>query len=599
MKTISFEDLGLDGLSLKAVEKKGYEIPTPIQALAIPRLLSGDSNLIARARTGTGKTAAFSLPIIQKLRGRTGGGVPLALILAPTRELAMQDSAEIESLTDSSFSVCTIYGGQAMSTQLRALKRGVDIVVGTPGRVIDHLERGTLSLNKIEFFILDEGDEMLDMGFIEDIEKIFSSAAQQSRVLLFSATMPPAVLKIASNFMGEYEIIEEEVLPEEPVLTAQTYWFVRESDKIEALSRLIDSSADFYGLVFTQTKADADMVCRGLEERGFDAEALHGDIAQNQREKILARFRRKKVQILVATDVAARGIDIEGLTHVVNYALPFDSASYVHRIGRTGRAGMEGKAFSLVRPEERRRLEYLKAAIKKAVKGKMDAGKPPSVEETLAAKTARIIEELCAQEPNLSDRMRGVAEELVGRLGAEEALLRVLQKAFGDFLDPSRYREIEEVSERKPRAKRPAFGESDDGFVPKRGGRRSADSFKGGFDSPRRDSDSPKRGERWTSLDGMKQMRLYVSLGYADNMGPREIAKFFSSLVNVPQRQVDRIEVTENFSLVSLPHEAGLKALDKSSRDKKLPHIHIDSKEGGEKDFPRRKRAPAAGRKRG
>ena len=599
MKTISFEDLGLDGSTLAAVQKKGYEIPTPIQTLAIPRLLAGDSNLIARARTGTGKTAAFSLPIIQKLRDRTGGGVPLALILAPTRELAMQDSAELESLAGGGFSVCTIYGGQAMSTQLRALKRGVDIVVGTPGRVIDHLERGTLSLEKIEFFILDEGDEMLDMGFIEDIEKIFSHAASQSRVLLFSATMPPGVLKIASNFMGEYEIVEEEVLPEEPVLTAQTYWFVRESDKIEALARLIDTADDFYGLVFTQTKADADMVCRGLEERGFDAEALHWDVPQNQREKILARFRRKKVQILVATDVAARGIDIEGLTHVVNYALPFDSASYVHRIGRTGRAGMEGKAFSLVRPEERRRLEFLKAAIKKAVKGKMDAGKPPSIEETLEAKTARIVRELCEQQDaNLSERMGGVAAELVGQLGAEEALLRVLQKAFGGFLDPSRYRQIEEVSEKKSRQRKPLFEDSESGFASK-GRRRGTDSFKGGFDLPRRSGDFAKKGERWTSLDGMKQIRLYVSLGYADDMGPREIAKFFSTLVNVPQRQVDRIEVTENFALVSLPHEAGIAALEKSGRDKRLPHMHIDAKEGDEKEFSRRKRAPSASKKRG
>ena len=251
--TISFEDLGLDEVTLKAIEKKGFKVPSPIQVLAIPRLLGGDANVIARARTGTGKTAAFGLPLVQKLRERKDN--VRALILEPTRELAVQTSKEMQSFTEGKYPhTCVVYGGASMGEQIRELKRGADIVTGTPGRVKDLIERGVLDLTKIEYFILDEGDEMLDMGFIEDIEEIFSKANPESRVLLFSATMPAPILKIAQKFMGEYEIVEEEGVLEEPLLIDQKYWMLRESDKIEALVRLIDISPDFFGLVFTQTK---------------------------------------------------------------------------------------------------------------------------------------------------------------------------------------------------------------------------------------------------------------------------------------------------------------------------------------------------------
>ncbi|MBP3607709.1 MAG: DEAD/DEAH box helicase, partial [Treponema sp.] len=332
---ISFEDLGLEDSVLEAIEKKGFKVPSPIQVLAIPRLLNGDANIIAKARTGTGKTAAFGLPIVQRVHEESK--TVRALILEPTRELAIQTCTELQSFTTGKFPrVAVLYGGASYSTQIKELKRGCEIVVGTPGRIQDHLERGTLNIENIDYFILDEGDEMLDMGFVDDIEKIFSKANPNSRILLFSATMPKPILKIAEKFMGEYEVCEEEGFVEEPLLIEQKYWFISERDKIEALVRLIDISPDFYGLVFTMTKNDADMVSKLLDERGYEAAALHGDIPQGQREKILARFRNKKTRVLVATDVAARGIDITGLTHVVNYSLPFDAATYVHRIGRTG-----------------------------------------------------------------------------------------------------------------------------------------------------------------------------------------------------------------------------------------------------------------------
>ena len=393
---ISFADLGLDEAVLKAIEKKGFKHPSPIQELAIPRLLNGDTNIIAKARTGTGKTAAFGLPIVQKVHEESD--FVRALILEPTRELAIQTRTEMESFTEGRYPRTTVlYGGASYRDQIRDLKRGCEIVVGTPGRIQDHLERGTLKLDKIDYFILDEGDEMLDMGFIDDIEHIFEQANPNARILLFSATMPKPILKIAEQFMGEYEILEEQGFVEEPLLIDQQYWFVRESDKIEALVRLIDMSPNFYGLVFTQTKNDADNVTRLLDEKGYDTAALHGDVPQGQREKILARFRSRKTRVLVATDVAARGIDINGLSHVVNYSLPYDAATYIHRIGRTGRAGTSGTAVTFARPEERRKLEFLKNKVMRAAKGEMHEEDVPSVQKVLEIKRERMLDTLKVQ----------------------------------------------------------------------------------------------------------------------------------------------------------------------------------------------------------
>ncbi|MBQ9621831.1 MAG: DEAD/DEAH box helicase, partial [Treponema sp.] len=385
---ISFADLGLDETVLAAIEKKGFKHPSPIQVLAIPRLLNGDANIIAKARTGTGKTAAFGLPIVQRVHEESDH--VRALILEPTRELAIQTCNELQTFTSGKYPRTTVlYGGASYRDQIRDLKRGCEIVVGTPGRIQDHLERGTLKLDQIDYFILDEGDEMLDMGFIDDIEHIFEQAKPDARILLFSATMPKPILRIAEQFMGDYEICEEEGFVEEPLLIDQKYWFIRESDKIEALVRIIDMSPNFYGLVFTQTKNDADNVTKMLDEKGYDVAALHGDIPQGQREKILARFRSRKTRVLVATDVAARGIDINGLSHVVNYSLPYDGATYIHRIGRTGRAGTSGTAITFVRPEERRKLEFLKNTVRKAAKGELNEEEVPSVKKVLEVKRER------------------------------------------------------------------------------------------------------------------------------------------------------------------------------------------------------------------
>jgi len=587
-ESISFEDLGLDEQILKAVAAKGFETPSPIQILAIPRLLEGDSNMIAKARTGTGKTAAFGLPLAQKIR--EDKGCPQALILTPTRELCMQVCREIESFTDGENAIprlTAVYGGAAYGAQLKDLRRGVEIVVGTPGRVKDHLERGTLRLENISYFILDEADEMLDMGFIDDIEHIFEQANKDCRILLFSATMPPEILNIAGKFMGDYEIIEEEAKPEEPLLTEQHYWVVREYEKVEALVRLIDMSPDFYGIIFTQTKNDADTISKQLDEKGYDVAALHGDIPQGQREKILDRFRRKKTRILVATDVAARGIDVEGLTHVVNYALPYDGPTYVHRIGRTGRAGAKGLAYTLVRPEERRKLDYIKNVAKKSTKGDLLEDTIPTVDEVLAVKRARIFTEL-------QNKLIPVVEEEVAPEGSTDSADleedRTPELVVGAEDESTQEASTEPASlesesvEQKRRPLPPIRQEFAD-FAHELCQKEDPEALVGRLlqlsagaqlDRKRYGSIAPLK-----VFNQGKQIRLYVQLGRRDGYNPKSIAQFFSMLCHIPGRQVDRIDMAENFCLVSLPVKEGTAVLERSKKDTSLPHMHIDSKESG------------------
>lgn len=575
---VSFADLGLDERTLKAVEKKGFSVPSPIQVLAIPRLLNGDANVIARARTGTGKTAAFGLPLVQTLREKTGE--VQALVLEPTRELAMQTCSEMESFSDGGFPrTCVLYGGASYSTQIKDLKKGTEIVVGTPGRIKDHLERKTLDISKIKYFILDEGDEMLDMGFIEDIEEIFEKANPDCRILLFSATMPEPILKIAQKFMGEYEIVEEEGVVDEPLLIDQKFWMLKESDKIEALVRLIDMAPDFYGLVFTMTKNDADNVTRLLDLRGYEAAALHGDIMQNQREKVLERFRLKKTRILVATDVAARGIDITGLTHVVNYSIPFDGATYVHRIGRTGRAGSSGTAVTFVRPDERRKLSFLQNAVAKASKGKMIEEAVPSVDEVLNVKRERLLETLRNQifeqvVEEIENSVELVAPEVpeVPEVPVAPAVIDV-DPYFKDLAE--KLCEGQDAKEVVGALLNAVYGQK---LSPKHYGRISQIPSKGGRD-----------GGRGDAIVGKDQLRVFVSMGKKDGYHPRDIADFFSNLLHIPGRKVDAIDMAREFSLVNLPKEAAKKAVEISKRDKSIPHIHLDVKSGDMDRSPRRK----------
>ena len=437
-----FGSLGLSPEMLAAVEAKGFERPTSIQRLTIPILLNGQNDIIAQSQTGTGKTAAYGLPVLQNLV-RGAGGVQ-AIVLVPTRELALQVTEELISYNrEKRLSIAAIYGGASMSEQLRRLAKGADIVVGTPGRVLDHIRRRTLDLSGIRYLVLDEADEMLNMGFIDDVEEIMSHTSDRRRVLLFSATMPQRIVNLSRTYMHEVEMLRVESTQLTADLTDQIYFEVREADKFDALTRIIDITPEFYGIVFSRTKVGTDELVNRLLERGYAAEGLHGDVSQAQREKVLRKFRSKQVNILVATDVAARGIDINNLSHVINYSLPQDSESYVHRIGRTGRAGNQGTAITFISSSEMRQFGFLRRDIKVEIR-REDL---PTPQDIVAVKRQRIKDELqeIVEGDNFAD-YGDMADELLSSYTPEVALAALLRLAFRSELDESNYPEIRSFS---------------------------------------------------------------------------------------------------------------------------------------------------------
>jgi len=384
-----FTSLGLSEKTNAVIRKKGFEKPTPIQALAIPVLLNSESDVIGIAQTGTGKTAAYGLPIVDKIE--EGADFVQAIILVPTRELALQVTEEMNSFKGSHrLQIISVYGGQSISEQLRRLKQGVDIVVGTPGRILDHLSRGSLNLDKVSWVVLDEADEMLNMGFVEDIESILSHAPEERRTLLFSATMPDRIARLSKKYMKNPQRLEIERQQMTTNLTDQIYFEVHESNRFDALTRIIDIEPEFYGLVFCRTRVAVDELVARLIEHGYAADGLHGEVSQAMREKILKKFKVHQINILVATDVAARGIDIVDLSHVINYSLPQDSDSYVHRIGRTGRAGKEGTAITFISANEYRSFVTLQKITKNTIRKE----KLPHGRDVVAVKKARILGEL-------------------------------------------------------------------------------------------------------------------------------------------------------------------------------------------------------------
>ena len=497
-KLEKFKNLGISDIILKALKKKGYEEPTPIQEQIIPLLLKGDVNVIGQAQTGTGKTAAFGIPIIEALVDRSK--CVQALVLAPTRELAIQVSEELNTLKGTRhLHIIPVYGGQSIEQQFRRLERGVDVVVGTPGRIIDHLKRKTLKLDKITHLVLDEADEMLNMGFIEDVEEILKCTNEEKRMMLFSATMPKPILGIAKMYMGKYELVAVEKIDLTTNLTDQIYFEVSRNDKFEALCRIIDIETEFYGLVFCRTKIDVDDVSTNLLDRGYDADALHGDISQHQREKILRKFKSQKINILVATDVAARGIDIISLTHVINYALPQDPESYVHRIGRTGRAGKEGTAITFVTPSEYKNLLF----IKKIAKTNIRKETLPEIEDVIETKRARIKSEIAnIITTGESDSYLKMASELLAENEPEQVLAAVLKHSFQDELDESYYNEIRSVS-----------------------------------------------------VDVKGTTRLFVARGKADGMTPKRLVSYIKEEAGVPDAVIKDTKIFETFSFITAPFE--------------------------------------------
>ncbi|MCY0881555.1 MAG: DEAD/DEAH box helicase, partial [Firmicutes bacterium] len=357
----TFQEMNLSAPILKGLEEMGFEEASPIQSKTIPLILAGN-DIIGQAQTGTGKTAAFGIPLIEMLDHRSKK--VQGMVLAPTRELAIQVAEEITKIGRfAGVKVVPIYGGQSYDRQIRALEHGAQLIIGTPGRVMDHLRRGTLKLDAVKMLVLDEADEMLDMGFIEDVEVILQSVPQERQTLLFSATVPAPIERLAKRYLKNPQRVT--ISPERLTvpLIDQVYYEVREHEKLEGLSRILDMESAERTIIFCRTKKRVDELTEGLQARGFTAEAIHGDLNQVQRNRVLKHFKEGGSEVLVATDVAARGLDIEHVTHVVNYDLPQDTESYVHRIGRTGRAGHSGTAITLTTPKEFRQLRQLERVL--------------------------------------------------------------------------------------------------------------------------------------------------------------------------------------------------------------------------------------------
>ena len=507
----SFEELGLSKESLEVLKNKGFEIPTPIQEQVIPCVLRTDKDIVGQAQTGTGKTAAFGLPIIELLEERAHA--VKALVLTPTRELAIQVAEEINSLKGNKrLNVIPIYGGQSIELQLRSLRRGVDIVVGTPGRILDHLRRRTLELKDISYLVLDEADEMLNMGFIEDVTDIMKTTNPQKRTMLFSATMPQAIMQIARNYMKEYEVFK--VSPAQLTVNQidQIYFEVRESDKFEALCRIIDIEEEFYGLVFCRTKRDVDRIAHHMVERGYDVDALHGDMSQSQREKILNKFKKGLINILIATDVAARGIDVQNLTHVINYALPQDPESYVHRIGRTGRAGKEGNAVTFITPREYRQLQHIRERAKTAIRRE----KLPGIQDIITSKKRRIrtsLEEIVSA--GLQNEYLKMSKELLETNEPQDILAALLQHSFRGELDERRYTGIEDAE-----------------------------------------------------VDIRGKTRLFVHQGKASGLTSKKLVQLITDKCGIRPDLIENVQIFDRFSFISLPFHEAEKVLDYFKKNK-------------------------------
>lgn len=415
-----FNEMHLKPELLLALAEKGFESPTPIQAKAIPIALTG-KDIIGQAQTGTGKTAAFGLPILNSIK--QGEGIQ-ALVLCPTRELAVQVAEELTSLCRKmKIFTLAVYGGQSIELQLRALKRNPEIIVGTPGRLLDHLQRKTIKLHNLEFVVLDEADEMLDMGFLEDINTILEKCPTDRQTFLFSATFSHEIRALALKFMNAPENIVIKTQELTVPLIEQRYYEVNPKQKVETLARIIDVESPQVCMIFCRTKQGVDHLAEALSVRGYGADALHGDLSQRERDAVLSRFRQGIVEILVATDVAARGLDISNVTHVINYDIPQSPDSYVHRIGRTGRAGKQGIAITLVEPREVKQLRYIEQHTKK----KITRNNLPTLSDAIEKRRVLITEQIVGNITSISRDYLDLANHLLNNYDSTELLASCIQ----------------------------------------------------------------------------------------------------------------------------------------------------------------------------
>jgi ATP-dependent RNA helicase DeaD len=537
--TVSFATMGLHPKLVETLTGLGYEEPTPIQAEAIPPLIEG-KDLVGQAATGTGKTAAFALPLLHRLsqpdkeRAR-----PSALILVPTRELAMQVAEAMHKYARGlHVSVFPIYGGQAFTLQFRALERGIDVVVATPGRALDHIRRGTLKIGGVTTVILDEADEMLDMGFAEDLEAILKETPETRQTVLFSATLPPRIASIAKRHLKnpvQIKIAQERVKAGSVPKVRQTAYIVQRPYKLAALSRILDVENPTSTLVFCRTRGEVDELTESLTGRGYRAEALHGGMSQQQRDRVMKKLRSKASDLMIATDVAARGLDIEQLSHVINFNVPCAAEPYVHRIGRVGRAGREGVAITLAEPRE----HHLLRNIERATKQKIEIAQIPTVADLrarqLEATRAKLRETI--DEGSL-DHYRVVIEELASEfdiMQIAEAAVKLVHQASNAGADDAE-QDIPTVRLREER---------NDSRGPERDGPRGA---------------PPRRNDRGRSNRGIT--RLYIGLGRDAGIRPQDLVGAIANEAGIAGRDVGGIDIAERFSIVEVPEAAAAQVID-------------------------------------
>ncbi len=519
----SFSSFGLSKPLLKALNDVGYETPSPIQEQCIPLLLDG-CDIIGQAQTGTGKTAAFALPLLDRIDIKQN--FPQMLVLAPTRELAIQVAEAIQSYARhmKGFHVLPIYGGQAYNLQLRPLKRGVHVVVGTPGRVMDHIKRGTLKLDGLKALVLDEADEMLRMGFIDDVKWVMGHLPEERQIALFSATMPPVIRKVADQFLNNPQVVKIKTKTATATTIRQRYWQVSGTNKLDALTRILEVEPFEALLIFVRTKTSTVELADKLLARGFAAEAINGDIPQKNRERTITQLKNGKIDILIATDVAARGLDVERISLVINYDIPYDPESYVHRIGRTGRAGRSGDAILFVAPREKRMLH----TIEKVTRQSIEPMQLPSAKIINQQRIGAFKEKITAI---LSNRKIDIFQELIqdyhNETGTEPlqiaAALAILAQGEVPLL----------LSEKEPR---PASFDKE--RKPRAGGKQQAPKTK----------PVPLKG-----FPDIEMRRFRIEVGYRDDVKPGNILGAVANEADIESCYIGSIDIHDDFSTIDLP----------------------------------------------
>jgi len=574
----TFEELGIDARLIQSTTELGYVNPTAIQEQAIPVLLSGTKDFIGLAQTGTGKTAAFGLPLLHIIDEKAK--YPQALVVCPTRELCMQIVKEIEIFKKymTGISVVAVYGGTSIGLQIRDLKRGVQIIVATPGRLIDLIERKAINLEQIQYVVLDEADEMLNMGFQDDIEFILKNTPQRESTWLFSATMPPEIRKVSKRYMKDpVEVTVGKVNTSNKSIDHQ-YYVTSAQHRYQTLKRIIDFNPGIYGIIFTRTKIDAQDISERLTREGYDIDALHGDLTQGQRDKVMGQFRDKTLQLLIATDVAARGIDVQGITHVINYELPDDVEIYTHRSGRTGRAGLQGICISIVHSKEMYKFKQIER-INNSKFSKLDI---PSGKDVCRKQFFSFMEKLLSADISHGDYETYVPmlAEKFADVSKEDVLKRVAAMEFDRFL---KYYENAEDLNHRDKGRREQSDAPDQARRRDRDGGRERD---GGRD---RDGGRGDNRKEFARGGGSGYSRLFVNLGTKDGFYKASFLQYILDMSDLKKDALGRIDMKDMNSWIEIEKGAAkqmVNALDGKNYNGRRIRMN-DADSGGERK-PRR-----------